>query len=66
MAFNLNGFNFNQSIVDSNGRVINKWADIINRANLAAGDIIYRRYTWVRLRSFWSFLGAWIERSHKQ
>lgn len=34
MAFNLNGFNFNQSIVDSQGRVLNSWADIINRANL--------------------------------
>uniref|UniRef100_UPI003001FB8B photosystem II reaction center protein D1 n=1 Tax=Cephaleuros diffusus TaxID=1519597 RepID=UPI003001FB8B len=33
MAFNLNG-NFNQSIVDSNARVISSWADIINRANL--------------------------------
>jgi hypothetical protein len=36
MAFNLNGFNFNQSVVDSQGRVINTWADIINRANLGA------------------------------
>lgn len=26
--------NFNQSVVDSNGRVLNTWADIINRANL--------------------------------
>ncbi|KAL6345875.1 hypothetical protein AAG906_020457 [Vitis piasezkii] len=34
MAFNINGFNFNQSVVDSQGRVINTWADIINRANL--------------------------------
>lgn len=34
MAFNLNGLNFNQSIVDSQGRVLNSWADIINRANL--------------------------------
>ncbi|KAF9594804.1 hypothetical protein IFM89_034787 [Coptis chinensis] len=34
MAFNVNGFNFNQSVVDSQGRVINTWADIINRANL--------------------------------
>ncbi|KAJ3667820.1 hypothetical protein LUZ60_018898 [Juncus effusus] len=34
MAFNLNGFNFNQSVVDSQGHVINTWADIINRANL--------------------------------
>ncbi|MCD7465107.1 hypothetical protein HAX54_000568 [Datura stramonium] len=33
MAFNLNDFNFNQSIADSQGRVINTWADIINRAN---------------------------------
>ncbi|KAK8488741.1 hypothetical protein V6N13_130564 [Hibiscus sabdariffa] len=33
MAFNLNGFNFNQSVVDSQGRVINTWADIIKRAN---------------------------------
>jgi photosystem II P680 reaction center D1 protein len=34
MAFNLNGFNFNQSIIDSQGRVVNTWADILNRANL--------------------------------
>ncbi|XVE92785.1 hypothetical protein REPUB_Repub01dG0130100 [Reevesia pubescens] len=34
MAFNLNGFNFNQSVVDSQGHVINTWADITNRANL--------------------------------
>jgi hypothetical protein len=33
MAFNLNGFNFNQSVVDSQGRVINTWADIINRVH---------------------------------
>ncbi len=26
--------NFNQSVVDSQGRVLNTWADIINRANL--------------------------------
>ena len=31
---NLNGFNFNQSVVESNGRVVNTWADILNRANL--------------------------------
>jgi photosystem II P680 reaction center D1 protein len=29
-----NGFNFNQSIVDSQGRVVNTWADILNRAGL--------------------------------
>jgi photosystem II P680 reaction center D1 protein len=31
MAFNLNGFSFNQSILDSQGRAINSWADILNR-----------------------------------
>jgi len=34
MAFNLNGFNFNQSIIARDGQVINTWADILNRANL--------------------------------
>ena len=34
MAFNLNGFNFNQSILDSQGRVIYSHADLLNRANL--------------------------------
>jgi photosystem II P680 reaction center D1 protein len=34
MAFNLNGFNFNQSIMDSQGHVVNTWADVLNRANL--------------------------------
>ncbi|KAM3395015.1 hypothetical protein P3S68_004019 [Capsicum galapagoense] len=34
MALNLNGFNFNQFVVDSQGCVINTWVDIINRANL--------------------------------
>ena len=34
MAFNLNGFNFNQSIVDTNGKIIPTWADVLNRANL--------------------------------
>jgi hypothetical protein len=38
MAFNLNGFNFNQSVVDSQGRVINTWADIINRAEREAKE----------------------------
>jgi photosystem II P680 reaction center D1 protein len=42
MAFNLNGFNFNQSIVDRQGRVINTWADIINRANLGM-EVIHER-----------------------
>lgn len=34
MAFNLNGFNFNQSVLDSAGRVIPTYADIMNRADL--------------------------------
>ncbi len=34
MAFNLNGFNFNQSILDSQGRVIGTWADVLNRAGI--------------------------------
>ncbi|VAI05272.1 unnamed protein product [Triticum turgidum subsp. durum] len=42
MAFNLNGFNFNQSVVDSQGRAINTWADIINRANLGM-EVMHER-----------------------
>jgi len=34
MAFNLNGFNFNHSILDSQGRILPSWADVLNRANL--------------------------------
>lgn len=34
MAFNLNGFNFNQSILDRQGKVIPSSADILNRATL--------------------------------
>lgn len=34
MAFNLNGFNFNQSIHDSEGRWIPTEADLLNRADL--------------------------------
>ncbi|MFW9258088.1 Photosystem Q(B) protein 1 [Nostoc sp. KVJ20] len=34
MAFNINGLNFNHSILDSRGEVIRTNADILNRANL--------------------------------
>jgi photosystem II P680 reaction center D1 protein len=34
MAFNLNGFNFNQSLLSSEGKVVDTWADILNKANL--------------------------------
>jgi len=33
MAFNLNGFNFNQSIIDSQGRAIGPWGVVLNCAN---------------------------------
>ncbi|CAI9265715.1 unnamed protein product [Lactuca saligna] len=42
MAFNLNGFNSTKSVVDSQGRVINTWADIINRANLGM-EVMHER-----------------------
>jgi photosystem II P680 reaction center D1 protein len=42
MAFNLNGFNFNGSIVDPQGRVIYTWADIVNRANLGM-EVMHER-----------------------
>ena len=34
MAFNLNGLNFNQSILDSSGHLILSWADILNAHTL--------------------------------
>ena len=42
MAFNLNGFNFNQSVLDAQGRVIGTWADVINRANLGM-EVMHER-----------------------
>ncbi|WP_414566235.1 MULTISPECIES: photosystem II q(b) protein [unclassified Anabaena] len=42
MAFNLNGFNFNQSVLDAQGRVISTWADVINRANLGM-EVMHER-----------------------
>jgi photosystem II P680 reaction center D1 protein len=42
MAFNLNGFNFNQSILDSQGKVVNTWADVLNRANLGM-EVMHER-----------------------
>ena len=42
MAFNLNGFNFNQSVVDSNGRIVPTWADILNRADLGM-EVMHER-----------------------
>ena len=42
MAFNLNGFNFNQSIVDANSKIIPTWADVLNRANLGM-EVMHER-----------------------
>merc|ERR1712232_130731 len=42
MAFNLNGFNLNQSLIDAQGRVINTWADILNRSNLGM-EVMHER-----------------------
>ena len=42
MAFNLNGFNFNQSIVDSQNRVIPTWADILNKSGLGM-EVMHER-----------------------
>jgi photosystem II P680 reaction center D1 protein len=42
MAFNLNGLNFNQSLADNNGHLINSWADVINRADLGM-EVMHER-----------------------
>lgn len=42
MSFNLNGFNFNSSILDSEGRTVPTWADLLNRANLGI-EVMHER-----------------------
>jgi photosystem II P680 reaction center D1 protein len=42
MAFNLPGFNFNQSIQDNQGHVIKTWADILNSAGLGL-EVMHER-----------------------
>jgi photosystem II P680 reaction center D1 protein len=37
-----NGFNFNQSLIDSQGRVVNTWADLVTRANLGI-EVMHER-----------------------
>jgi photosystem II P680 reaction center D1 protein len=39
MSYNLNGFNFVQSVQDAQGHAIPTWADILNRANLGLETI---------------------------
>jgi len=38
----LNGFNFNQSILDGQGRVLNTWAAVLNRAGLGM-EVMHER-----------------------
>ena len=42
MAFNLNGLNFQQSMLDSKGHVVNGWQDILNRADLGM-EVMHER-----------------------
>jgi len=42
MAFNLNGFNFNQSTLDRGGRIVNGWQDVLNRADLGM-EVMHER-----------------------
>lgn len=42
MAFNLNGLNFNQSVLTSTGTTQNTWADILNRADLGL-EVMHER-----------------------
>ena len=42
MAFNLNGLNFNQSIVDSKGRILYTWANTLNQTNLGI-EVMHER-----------------------
>jgi photosystem II P680 reaction center D1 protein len=42
MAFNLNGLNFNQSILDNQGHVIKTWADVLNSAGLGM-EVMHER-----------------------
>jgi photosystem II P680 reaction center D1 protein len=37
-----NGFNFNQSVIDGQGRVLNTWADVLNRAGLGL-EVMHER-----------------------
>jgi photosystem II P680 reaction center D1 protein len=42
MAFNLNGFNFNQSMIDSSGHLLSSWSDLVNRADLGM-EVVHER-----------------------
>ena len=42
MSFNLNGLNFNHSVLDASGRPINTWADLVNAANMGI-EVMHER-----------------------
>jgi photosystem II P680 reaction center D1 protein len=42
MAFNLNGLNFQHSVLDSRGYPVSTWADVLNRANLGM-EVMHER-----------------------
>lgn len=42
MAFNLNGLNYNESILDDSSHCILSWADIVNRADLGM-EVVHER-----------------------
>ena len=42
MAFNLNGLNYNESILDRSSHLVLSWADIVNRADLGM-EVIHER-----------------------
>jgi photosystem II P680 reaction center D1 protein len=42
MANNLNGFKFNQSLLDAQGKVVPPWGDDLNRANLGM-EVMHER-----------------------
>jgi photosystem II P680 reaction center D1 protein len=61
MAFNLNGLNFNHSILDARGCVICTWADILNRSNLGI-EVMHERNAHnfpLDLASSGATLAAW-------
>ena len=41
-GIHLNGFNFNQSVVDANGKIVPTWGDVLNRANLGM-EVMHER-----------------------
>jgi photosystem II P680 reaction center D1 protein len=42
MAFNLNGLNFNQSMIDGRAHLLGSWADVLNRADLGM-EVMHER-----------------------